>query len=71
MKIAAQAIGHMSRITSTITLDCVEFDLQRAFEWLQGERHEGKRHAACLILMELAGNSITEYNDIIIIISLY
>ena len=33
---AARAIGHMSRINSTITVECVDFDMQRALEWLQG-----------------------------------
>jgi len=59
MKLAAQAIGHMSRISSTITIESVEFDMQRALEWLQGERHEGKRWASCLVLKELAVNSPT------------
>src|SRR4051794_39766081 len=34
MTLAAKALGHLSRINSTITTECVEFDLQRALEWL-------------------------------------
>ncbi|KMQ92782.1 serine threonine-protein kinase mtor [Lasius niger] len=32
----------------------VEFEVKRAFEWLGADRHEGRRHAAVLVLRELA-----------------
>jgi len=48
MKLAAQAVGHMARINSQITTECVEFDIQKSFEWLQEERHETKRYAVLL-----------------------
>lgn len=35
MKWAAKTMGHLSTINSNITAECVEFDLQRALEWLQ------------------------------------
>eukprot|EP01114_Cavostelium_apophysatum_P008932 TRINITY_DN21_c0_g2_i1.p1 TRINITY_DN21_c0_g2~~TRINITY_DN21_c0_g2_i1.p1 ORF type:complete len:2332 (-),score=773.36 TRINITY_DN21_c0_g2_i1:268-7263(-) len=56
MTLAAKALGHLSRINSTFTTECVEFDMQRALEWLQGERYH---HAACLVLKELAINTPT------------
>eukprot|EP01119_Soliformovum_irregulare_P018378 TRINITY_DN5612_c0_g1_i1.p1 TRINITY_DN5612_c0_g1~~TRINITY_DN5612_c0_g1_i1.p1 ORF type:complete len:292 (-),score=57.16 TRINITY_DN5612_c0_g1_i1:307-1182(-) len=56
---AAKTLGHLSRINSTITSECVEFDMERALEWMQGERQEAKRHAACLMLKELAVNAPT------------
>lgn len=56
---ASKALGHLSLINSNITAECVEFDMQRALEWLQGERQEAKRHAACLVLRELATNAPT------------
>eukprot|EP01117_Protostelium_nocturnum_P014316 TRINITY_DN5444_c0_g1_i3.p1 TRINITY_DN5444_c0_g1~~TRINITY_DN5444_c0_g1_i3.p1 ORF type:complete len:2209 (+),score=787.54 TRINITY_DN5444_c0_g1_i3:161-6787(+) len=57
---AAKAIGSMSCIGSTITAECVAFDMRGALEWLQvAERQETKRHAACLILRELALKSPT------------
>lgn len=35
MSRAAKAIGQMSCIGSTITAECVAFDMQNALEWLQ------------------------------------
>jgi FKBP12-rapamycin complex-associated protein len=33
--------------------------MKSALEWLQGERNEIKRHAACLVLFQLAKNTPT------------
>ena len=32
----------------------VEFEVKRALEWLQADRHMARRHAAVLVLKELA-----------------
>lgn len=40
--------------------ECVEFEVKRSLEWLQErERYEPRRHAAVLVLKELAQNSPT------------
>ncbi len=52
-------LGHLSRDNSTITAGLVEFEIKSALEWLQGERQENKRHAACLVLSQLAKNTPT------------
>ena len=54
MTLAAKAMGHLSKGTSTITTECVEFEMKNALEWMQGDR---QRYAASLILKELALNS--------------
>ena len=40
--------------TSSLKLDMIDHELRRAFELLQGPRHEGKRYAAVLVLREIA-----------------
>jgi serine/threonine-protein kinase mTOR len=37
----------------------MEFEVKRALEWLSSDRHEARRHAAVLVLRELARNSPT------------
>ena len=37
----------------------MEFEVKRALEWLSSDRHESRRHAAVLVLRELAKNSPT------------
>jgi FKBP12-rapamycin complex-associated protein len=37
----------------------MEFEVKRALEWLSSDRHESRRHAAVLVLRELARNSPT------------
>eukprot|EP01116_Phalansterium_solitarium_P018594 TRINITY_DN4988_c0_g1_i2.p1 TRINITY_DN4988_c0_g1~~TRINITY_DN4988_c0_g1_i2.p1 ORF type:complete len:2361 (-),score=824.80 TRINITY_DN4988_c0_g1_i2:390-7472(-) len=57
MDIAAKGLGHLARCQGSISTQCVEFEMKRAMEWLQGERIESKRHAACLVLAEVAENA--------------
>ncbi|XP_013778468.1 serine/threonine-protein kinase mTOR-like [Limulus polyphemus] len=59
MELAAYAVGRLALSSGTYTAEYVEFQVKRAFEWLAGERHEGKRHAAVLILKELAVSTPT------------
>ncbi|PIK33481.1 target of rapamycin [Apostichopus japonicus] len=43
----------------TFTPEYVEFEVRRALEYLGGDRHEGRRHAAVLVLRELAEHAPT------------
>ena len=46
MEMTANAMGKLALASSTITAEYVEYESKRAFEWLSGDRHEGRRHAA-------------------------
>ena len=46
MEMTAMAIGRLALYSGTYTAEYVEFEVKRAFEWLTGDRHEGRRHAA-------------------------
>ncbi|XP_015906953.1 serine/threonine-protein kinase mTOR [Parasteatoda tepidariorum] len=59
MELAAYAIGRLALASGTYTAEYVEFEAKRAFEWLSGDRHEAKRHAAVLVLRELAVSTPT------------
>ncbi|XP_063975702.1 serine/threonine-protein kinase mTOR [Diachasmimorpha longicaudata] len=54
MELAAKTVGKLALVSGTYTAEYVEFEVKRAFEWLGGDRNEGKRHAAVLVLRELA-----------------
>lgn len=54
MELAAKAVGRLALASGTYTAEYVEFEAKRAFEWLSGDRNEGRRHAAVLVLRELA-----------------
>ncbi|GAB6019044.1 hypothetical protein CHUAL_000671 [Chamberlinius hualienensis] len=54
MELAAMAVGRVAQASGTYTAEYVEFEVKRAFEWLSGDRNEGRRHAAVLVLKELA-----------------
>ena len=53
-------IGHLARAGGTLTADIVEYEVQRALEWLEGDQQ--RRHAAVLVLRELAENTPTLFN---------
>ncbi|XP_041480411.1 serine/threonine-protein kinase mTOR-like [Lytechinus variegatus] len=59
MEMAAKAIGHLALAGGTFTPEYVDFEVKRALEWLGGDRQEGRRHAAVLVLRELAENTPT------------
>ncbi|XP_071805479.1 serine/threonine-protein kinase mTOR-like isoform X2 [Asterias amurensis] len=59
MEMAAKAIGRLAMAGGTFTPEYVEFEVRRALEWLGGDRNEGRRHAAVLVLRELAENTPT------------
>ena len=46
MEMAAKAVGRLALASGNYTAEYVEFEVKRAFEWLVGDRHEGRRHAA-------------------------
>nr|CCA19196.1 PREDICTED: similar to fkbprapamycin associated protein putative [Albugo laibachii Nc14] len=64
--IAAKVLGRLASvntingngISGTLVAACVDFEVKRAFEWLQGDRQEPifsqRRLAACFVLKELA-----------------
>ncbi|PNF25178.1 Serine/threonine-protein kinase mTOR, partial [Cryptotermes secundus] len=54
MELAAKTVGKLALVSGTYAAEYVEFEVKRAFEWLGGDRNEGKRHAAVLVLRELA-----------------
>ncbi|CAB10805.1 TORC2 serine/threonine protein kinase Tor1 [Schizosaccharomyces pombe] len=59
MELSAKVLGHLAASGGTLAAEFVEFEVQRAFEWLQGDRQEQKRMAAILIIKALAQNSPT------------
>ncbi|MEQ2241989.1 hypothetical protein ILYODFUR_031151, partial [Ilyodon furcidens] len=59
MEMASKAMGHLSMAGDTFTAEYVEFEVKRALEWLGADRNEGRRHAAVLVLRELAVSAPT------------
>ncbi|CAM9236848.1 unnamed protein product, partial [Lampetra fluviatilis] len=58
-EMVSRAMGRLSTAGGTFTAEYVEFEVKRALEWLTGDRSEGRRHAAVLVLRELAVNAPT------------
>ncbi|KAG7166823.1 Serine/threonine-protein kinase mTOR-like [Homarus americanus] len=54
MELTAKAVGRLALASGTFTAEYVEDLVKRSFEWLQADRNEGRRHAAVLVLRELA-----------------
>ncbi|XP_039428931.1 serine/threonine-protein kinase Tor-like [Culex pipiens pallens] len=54
MELAAKVLVKLALLPGSKGAESFEFDIKRAFEWLTEERTEPKRHAAVLILRELA-----------------
>jgi FKBP12-rapamycin complex-associated protein len=46
MEMAAKAVGRLALASGTYTSEYVEYEEKRAFEWLSGDRNEGRRQAA-------------------------
>jgi FKBP12-rapamycin complex-associated protein len=59
MEMAAKTVGQLALSGGTFTAEYVEFEVKRSIEALQADRNEGRRHAAVLILRELAVNAPT------------
>ncbi|KAF5285925.1 hypothetical protein FQA39_LY04386 [Lamprigera yunnana] len=54
MEFTAKTMGKLALVSGSKASEYVDFEVKRAFEWLGGDRVEGKRHAAVLVLRELA-----------------
>ena len=68
MEMTASAMGKLALASSTITAEYVEYEAKRAFEWLSGDRHEGRRHAAVSnALSYFCHNTLNNSTAIIII----
>eukprot|EP00117_Sycon_ciliatum_P040328 scpid3818/ scgid5118/ Serine/threonine-protein kinase mTOR; FK506-binding protein 12-rapamycin complex-associated protein 1; FKBP12-rapamycin complex-associated protein; Mammalian target of rapamycin; Mechanistic target of rapamycin; Rapamycin target protein 1 len=59
MELAAKVAGRLVSSGGSLAAESVEHEVHRALEWLSGERVEVKRHAAVLLLRELAVNAPT------------
>nr|DBA16552.1 TPA: hypothetical protein GDO54_003933 [Pyxicephalus adspersus] len=59
MEMASKAMGRLAMAGDTFTAEYVEFEVKRALEWLGADRNEGRRHAAVLVLKELAVSAPT------------
>ena len=59
LQFAARTLGHLAKAGGSMTADFVEFEVKRALEWLQNKRYEHRRHAAVLLLKELAEHAPT------------
>lgn len=46
MELAAKTVGRITLTSGSCAAGYIDFEVKRAFEWLSGDRHEGKRHAA-------------------------
>ena len=59
---AAHILGHLARVRGSMAAESVERELRRSLEWLQhpqGLEPSRHRHAACLVITELAENAPT------------
>ena len=59
IELATKAIARLTQVSSTYTanlkFDFIDHEVKKAFEWLSApERNEGRRHAAVLVLREIA-----------------
>lgn len=54
MEMTAKGMGILALSAGNHAAEYVDFETKRALEWLAGERHEGQRYSAVLILKELA-----------------
>jgi serine/threonine-protein kinase mTOR len=59
MELAAVTLVKLAMLPGSKGAESFEFDIKRSFEWLSEERNEGKRHAAVLVLRELANSMPT------------
>lgn len=67
---AAKATGQLARSSGTLAADFIEYEVQKALEWLQDEscpanEKEHRRYASALILKELILNAPTLFNPYI------
>nr|CAH7722994.1 unnamed protein product [Callosobruchus chinensis] len=61
MELVAKAMGYLAVVYGSKASEYVQFEVKRAFEWLQDDKADGKRHAAVLVLRELANTMPTYF----------
>ncbi|CAH0400987.1 unnamed protein product [Chilo suppressalis] len=54
LELAAKTMGRLAATLGVKRGEYVEYEIKRAYQWLEDERNEGKRLSAVLILRELA-----------------
>lgn len=54
MELAARTLVKLGQLPGSKGIESFEYDIKRAFEFIAEERNELKRHAAVIILRELA-----------------
>ena len=62
MEMAAKAVGRITLSGGTFTAEYVEYEVKRCLEWLQGDRTDGRRHAA---VMALAISDVRNFDGIV------
>jgi phosphatidylinositol kinase/protein kinase (PI-3 family) len=62
LAMAARSLGHLTQSGGAMTVDIVEIEVKRAFEWLQSSKSEHRRQAATFVLKELAEHTPTLFN---------
>ena len=65
MEMVAKTVGRLAQVGGTFSSDYVEFEMKKALEWLSGDRHEGRRHAAVSVEFYLG-----IYCELVFVISL-
>lgn len=65
MELTAKAVGRLALASGTFTAEYVEDLVKRSFEWIQGDRNEGKRHAAVSAVMIM--NCFCEVSDFLLV----
>lgn len=63
MELAAKAVGKLALVSGTYSTEYIDVEVKRAFEWLSGDRQEGKRLAAVSKLTVLRICTVTVYQS--------
>ena len=61
MELAARTLVKIGQLPGSKGVESFEYDCKQAFEFISDERNEGKRHAAVIILRELASANPTYF----------
>ena len=67
MELVAKAVGRLAQVGGTYAADYVEFEVKKSLEWLSGDRHEGRRHAAVYYIQ----NCLNSYFFVLTLQSIY
>lgn len=69
MELVAKAVGRLAQVGGTYAADYVEFEVKKSLEWLSGDRHEGRRHAA--VTLYYIQNCLNSYFFVLTLQSIY